>query len=60
MVAKSKEVKTICNLAEPSKEDHGSKRVVLLLMIMTGGVRIMKLVNIQLFTVPCSLLTSPP
>jgi hypothetical protein len=33
-VAKSKEVKTRCNLAESSKEGYGSKRAVLLLLLM--------------------------
>jgi hypothetical protein len=40
-VAKSKEVKTGCNLAESSKEDCGSKRPVLLLM-MTMMIKAMK------------------
>jgi hypothetical protein len=31
---KSKEVKTGCNLAESSKEGYGSKRAVLLMIIM--------------------------
>jgi hypothetical protein len=34
IVAKSKEVKTGCNLAESSKEGCGSKRVVLPIMMM--------------------------
>jgi hypothetical protein len=34
VVAKSKELKTGCNLAECSKEGHGSKRAVLPMMMM--------------------------
>jgi hypothetical protein len=34
IVAKSKEVKTGCNMAEPFKEDYGSKRAVLPMMMM--------------------------
>jgi hypothetical protein len=34
IVAKSKEVKTGCNLAESSKEGYGSKRAVLLMILM--------------------------
>jgi hypothetical protein len=33
-VAKSKEVKTGCNLAESCREGYGSKRTVLLMMVM--------------------------
>jgi hypothetical protein len=33
-VAKSKEVKTGCNLAESSKKGHGSKRAVLPIMMI--------------------------
>jgi hypothetical protein len=34
IAAKSKEVKTGCNLAESSKEGYGSERAVLLMMVM--------------------------
>jgi hypothetical protein len=34
IVAKSKEVKTGCNMAQSSKEDCGSKRAVLPMLIM--------------------------
>jgi hypothetical protein len=36
IVAKSKEMKTGCNLAESSKEGYGSKRAVLPMMIKYG------------------------
>jgi hypothetical protein len=35
IVAKPKEVKTGCNLAESSKEGHGLKMAVLLMIMMT-------------------------
>jgi hypothetical protein len=34
IVAKSKEVKTRCSLAESSKEGYGSKRAILPMMVM--------------------------
>jgi hypothetical protein len=34
IIAKSTKVKTRCNLAESSKEDYGSKRAVLSVMMM--------------------------
>jgi hypothetical protein len=37
IIAKSKEVKTGCNLAESSKESNGSKRAVLPMMMMILG-----------------------
>jgi hypothetical protein len=39
IVAKSKEVKTGCNLAESSKEGYGSKRAVLPMMMMMNCVK---------------------
>jgi hypothetical protein len=45
IVAKSKEAKTRCNLAESSKEDHGSHRAVLSMMMfmMTFNCTVMTL-----------------